>query len=70
VTVQNGQTEIPYREVTVTDAGGDIGLGASFPIAGGLSVDTEFRVTGALPGGKENAVTGLPFSLGLSYGFE
>lgn len=61
---------VPFQEVTVTDAGGDIGLGASFPVAGGLSLDTEFRVTGTLPGAKDNAVTVLPFSLGVSYGFE
>ena len=30
-------------------------------------LDGEFRVTGALPGGKDNAVTTLPFSLGLAY---
>jgi hypothetical protein len=32
-------------------------------------VDTEIRATGALPGGKENAVTALPFTLGASYRF-
>ena len=58
-----------YEEVNVTDAGGDVGLGAAIPIVGDLFVDAEVRVTGTLPGGKENAVTALPFSAGLSYRF-
>jgi opacity protein-like surface antigen len=65
VRVQNtGRT---YERVNVTDAGGDVGLGASIPVVGGLFLDTEVRVTGTLPGGKENAVTAVPFTLGLSY---
>lgn len=63
------QGELQFPEVSVTDAGGDVGLGASFPLGGGLFADAEFRVTGALPGGKENAVTTLPFTLGLGYQF-
>lgn len=69
VTATPQQSELRFPEVAVTDAGGDVGLGASFPLAGGLFADAEFRVTGALPGGKENAVTSLPFSLGLGYQF-
>jgi len=38
-------------------------------VVGGLSLDAEMRFTGSLPGGKENAITVLPFSLGLSYTF-
>jgi opacity protein-like surface antigen len=65
VRIQNtGRT---YERVNVTDAGGDVGLGASIPVVGGLFLDTEVRVTGTLPGGKENAVTAVPFTLGLSY---
>jgi opacity protein-like surface antigen len=60
---------IPFSESSVVDAGGDIGLGASLPLTDHLYLDAEFRVTGALPGGKENAVTVLPFSAGLSYAF-
>jgi len=63
-------TGTTYEEVSVTDAGGDVGLGASFPVAGGLAADVEVRATGALPGGKDNAVTAIPFTLGLSYQFE
>lgn len=69
VTLESGTRTFPFPEVSVTDAGGDVGLGASFPLAAGLQADAEFRVTGALPGGKENAVTTLPFSLGLGYQF-
>jgi opacity protein-like surface antigen len=58
-----------YEEVNVTDAGGDVGLGAAIPIVQDLFLDAEVRVTGTLPGGKENAVTALPFSAGLSYRF-
>jgi opacity protein-like surface antigen len=68
VTVQS-RTTFPFSEVSVTDAGGDVGLGAALPLVGGLQADVEFRVTGALPGGKENAVTALPFSVGLGYQF-
>lgn len=59
---------LTYSAVSVVDAGGDIGIGASVPVTGDLYVDGEFRVTGALPGGKDNAITVLPLSLGLSYG--
>lgn len=75
VTVRDIQSpELPetirFSRASVLDAGGDVGLGASFPIAGGLYLDAEIRAAGALPGGKENTVTILPFSLGLSYGFD
>ena len=63
-------TGTTYEEISVTDAGGDVGLGASVPVAGGLFADVEVRATGALPGGKDNAVTAIPFTLGLSYQFE
>ncbi|GEM_PF-4845801 len=56
-------------EVDVTDAGGDVGFGATTRIAGGLFVTAEARVTGSLPGAKDNAVTTFPFTLGLSYTF-
>jgi opacity protein-like surface antigen len=69
VTATPQQGELRFPEVSVTDAGGDVGLGASFPLGGGLFADAEFRVTGALPGGKDNAVTALPLSLGLGYQF-
>lgn len=67
VTVQTDQGTFPFPETTVTDAGGDVGLGASIPLGRGFMLDGEFRVTGSLPGGKDNAVTTLPFSLGLAY---
>jgi len=67
VTVQAEQETFEFAETTVTDAGGDVGLGASIPLGRGFMLDGEFRVTGALPGGKDNAVTMLPFSLGLAY---
>jgi opacity protein-like surface antigen len=67
VTVQADQQTFEFSETTVTDAGGDVGLGASIPLGSGIMLDGEFRVTGALPGGRENAVTMLPFSLGLAY---
>jgi opacity protein-like surface antigen len=72
VTVQATETApvVEYEEVSVTDAGGDVGLGATVPVVAGLRLDAEFRVTGALPGGKENSVTVLPFSLGVAYAFE
>lgn len=67
VTVESsGRT---FGEVSVVDAGGDVGLGASVPIAGGLHLDAEVRATGSLPGGKENAVTVIPMTLGLAYNF-
>lgn len=60
---------IALTEVDVTDAGGDVGFGATTRIVGGLSATAEARVTGSLPGAKENAVTTFPFTLGLSYTF-
>jgi opacity protein-like surface antigen len=61
--------EFQLSEVDVTDAGGDVGFGATTRIAGGLYLTAETRVTGSLPGAKENAVTTFPFTLGLSYEF-
>lgn len=70
VTVQDSEGQsFPFEESSVVDAGGDIGIGASIPISDHFYFDAEFRVTGALPGGKENDVTVLPFSAGFSYGF-
>jgi opacity protein-like surface antigen len=60
---------IALTEVDVTDAGGDVGFGATTRIVGGLSATAEARVTGSLPGARENAVTTFPFTLGLSYTF-
>lgn len=75
VTARNVQTPdlpetIHFERASVLDAGGDVGLGASLPMIAGLYLDAEIRATGSLPGGKENTVTMLPFSLGLSYGFD
>ena len=72
VTVRNIQASgvpepLTFSEVSVVDAGGDVGIGATLPVAGGLAVDAEIRATGSLPGGKENAVTAIPFSLGIAY---
>ena len=53
----------------MTDAGGDVGFGATTRITGGLRLTAETRVTGSLPGAKENAITTFPFTLGLSYEF-
>lgn len=61
---------LTFSEVSILDAGGDVGIGATLPIARGLAVDAEVRVTGSLPGGKENTVTAVPFTLGLAYRFE
>jgi opacity protein-like surface antigen len=63
------ENEISFSEVSVVDAGGDVGLGAAFPLTDRLNADVEVRVSGSLPGGKENAVTVLPLTLGLSYSF-
>jgi opacity protein-like surface antigen len=60
---------IALTEVDVTDAGGDVGFGATTRIVGGLSATAEARVTGSLPGAKDDAVTLFPFTLGLSYTF-
>jgi len=63
-------TEFQFLEVDVTDAGGDVGFGATTRIARGLFLTAETRVTGSLPGAKDNAVTTFPFTLGLSYKFQ
>ena len=63
-------SEFQLSEVDVTDAGGDVGFGATTRIAGGLFLTAETRVTGSLPGAKDNAVTTFPFTLGLSYEFQ
>lgn len=68
VTTPDG-TEVRFVAVEVTDAGGDVGFGATTRIGGGLLLTAEMRATGSLPGAKDNAVTVFPFSLGLSYGF-
>lgn len=60
---------VPFSESRVVDAGGDVGLGASLRLFASLYLDGEMRVTGSLPGAKDNAFTAFPFSLGLSYGF-
>ncbi len=66
VTTSDGR-EIQFSEVDVTDAGGDVGFGATTQIVGGLYLTAEARVTGSLPGAKENAITTFPFTLGVSY---
>lgn len=65
VQAENGT--IRFSEVSILDAGGDVGIGASVPIVGGLALDAEVRVAGSLPGGKDNTVTVAPFTLGLAY---
>lgn len=70
VDIQGAPETLTFPEVSVVDAGGDVGVGASIPVVKGLYVDAEIRATGSLPGGKENAVTMVPFSIGLSYGFK
>jgi hypothetical protein len=65
----NQGTEVQFSEVDVTDGGGDVGVGATMPLAGTLLLTGEIRAAGSLPGEKENAVSVFPFSLGLSYGF-
>lgn len=60
---------IEFDEVSVTDAGGDVGFGAYYRLVGNLDLLGELRATGSLPGAKENAVTTFPFTLGLSYEF-
>jgi opacity protein-like surface antigen len=67
---EDQEDNVAFSEVSIVDAGGDVGLGAAFPLTRGLSADVEFRVAGSLPGGKENAVTVLPLTLGVSYTFE
>ncbi|MCS3705169.1 opacity protein-like surface antigen [Salinibacter ruber] len=56
-------------ETDVTDAGGNVGFGAALRLVRGLSLTAETRVTGSLPGAKDNAVTTFPFTLGLAYHF-
>lgn len=71
ITVRDGTgQERSFPETSIVDAGGDVGVGASLPLVGGLAVDAEIRAAGSLPGGKENTVTAVPFTLGLAYSFE
>ncbi len=58
-----------FTDVEVTDAGGNVGFGATTPLVGNLLLTAEIRAAGSLPGAKENAVTTFPFSLGLRYTF-
>ncbi|WP_119842150.1 outer membrane beta-barrel protein [Salinibacter ruber] len=67
--IKEGNTP-QLSETDVTDAGGDVGLGAALRLVEGLSLMAEARVTGSLPGGKENAVTTFPFTLGFAYHFQ
>ncbi len=72
--VEGADVEFPsgsahYEEVRVMDAGGDVGFGASLPIIAGLALESEIRVTGSLPGGRDSSLSVLPFTVGLSYGF-
>lgn len=60
-------SQIAFPDISITDAGGDVGIGASIPLTGGLALDGEVRASGSLPGGKENTATTIPFTLGLSY---
>lgn len=70
VRVENSSgAEFQLSEVDVTDAGGNVGFGAALQLVGGLRLTAETRVSGSLPGAKDNAVTAFPFSLGLSYEF-
>lgn len=62
-------TEGKFTDVAVTDAGGDVGFGATMPLVGNLLLTGEIRAAGSLPGAKENAVSVFPFSLGLNYTF-
>lgn len=68
--IEAGGTTFQLGETDVTDAGGDVGLGAALRLVEGLSLTAEARVTGSLPGGKENAVTTFPFTLGFAYHFQ
>ena len=58
-----------FTDVEVTDAGGDVGFGATMPLVDNLLLTGEIRAAGSLPGAKENAVAVFPFSLGLNYTF-
>lgn len=64
-----GTGRFEFEEVRVMDAGGDVGFGASVPVVAGLSLESEIRVTGSLPGGRDSSLSVLPFTVGLSYGF-
>lgn len=70
ITVNPSAEEIRFSEVSITDVGGDVGLGASIPLTSGLKLDGEFRASGSLPGGKDNTVTTIPLTLGLSYNYQ
>ncbi|WP_263808198.1 porin family protein [Salinibacter sp.] len=65
--IEAGANTFQLGETDVTDAGGNVGFGAALRLVDGLSLTAETRVAGSLPGGKENAVTTFPFTLGLSY---
>lgn len=70
VTIQGtgeGGSVIQFQDVAVTDVGGDVGVGARMRVVGGLYATTEVRVSGSLPGSKENAMTVFPLTVGLSY---
>lgn len=69
VEVTDTGTSDQVQEAQVMDAGGDVGLGASLPIVGGIALETEIRVTGSLPGGRDSSLSLLPMSAGLSVGF-
>ena len=68
VTTPEGN-EVQFTDVEVTDAGGDVGFGATMPLVGNLLLTGEIRAAGSLPGAKDNAVSVFPFSLGLNYTF-
>jgi opacity protein-like surface antigen len=67
--IEAGANTFQLGETDVTDAGGNVGFGAALRLVDGLSLTAETRVAGSLPGGKENAVTTFPFTLGLAYRF-
>jgi opacity protein-like surface antigen len=67
--IDAGGTAFQLSETDVTDAGGNVGFGAALRLVRGLSLTAETRVTGSLPGAKDNAVTTFPFTLGLAYHF-
>ncbi len=68
--IDAGGTTFQLSETDVTDAGGNVGFGAALRLVRGLSLTAETRVTGSLPGAKDNAVTTFPFTLGLAYHFQ
>lgn len=63
-----GTGAFEFEEVDVMDAGGDVGFGASVPIVGGLSLESELRVTGSLPGSRDSSLSMFSPTIGLSYG--